>query len=221
MAVARHTPGSRRIQLSGRKTPIQARSRKMVDDILEASIRVLEREGASRFNTARVAEVAGVSVGSLYQYFPNKHALLFRLQQAEWSRTLAVLEAELQDTARPPAERLRRAITAFFRTEAEEASLRNALAEARADFRHLPEAAMHQVRVRNLVTGLLKAWLPGLSSRSRAFLAEFILVVIGAVAEEATGRSLPGQSLQRWSEATAEMLIGYLERTGLSAESGG
>ena len=48
--------------------------------ILEAAIQVLHKEGAARFTMARVAAKAGVSVGSLYQYFPNKAALLFRLQ---------------------------------------------------------------------------------------------------------------------------------------------
>ena len=51
----------------------------MVAAILEAAARILERDGLERFNTNRVAEAAGVSVGSLYQYFPNKAALLAAL----------------------------------------------------------------------------------------------------------------------------------------------
>ena len=65
-----------------RKAPKQARSTQLVADILEAANRVLEREGAARFTTIRVAETAGVSVGSLYQYFPNKLAILLTLQGA-------------------------------------------------------------------------------------------------------------------------------------------
>ncbi len=67
-------------QISSRKEPKQARSTELVSAILEAAIQVLAKEGASRFTTARVAEKAGVSVGSVYQYFPNKAAILFRLQ---------------------------------------------------------------------------------------------------------------------------------------------
>jgi DNA-binding transcriptional regulator YbjK len=52
--------------ISARKRPRQRRSEQLVDAILEAAIRVLSREGAQRFTTARVAEAAGVSVGSLY-----------------------------------------------------------------------------------------------------------------------------------------------------------
>jgi AcrR family transcriptional regulator len=61
-----------------------------VADILQAAAQVLADEGAQRFTTARVAEKAGVSVGSLYQYFPNKASILFRLQTEEWRSTTAL-----------------------------------------------------------------------------------------------------------------------------------
>jgi AcrR family transcriptional regulator len=77
----------RRAQISSRKQPKQARSADLVAAVLDAAIQVLAKEGAQRFTTARVAEKAGVSVGSLYQYFPNKAAILFRLQSDEWRQT--------------------------------------------------------------------------------------------------------------------------------------
>jgi AcrR family transcriptional regulator len=58
-----------------RKLPRQARSKATFDAIVEATTQLLLREGYDRFTTARVASRAGVSVGSLYQYFPNKTAL--------------------------------------------------------------------------------------------------------------------------------------------------
>ena len=67
--------------ISTRKQPKQARATDLVAAILEAAVQVLASEGAQRFTTTRVAEKAGVSVGSLYQYFPNKAAILFRLQK--------------------------------------------------------------------------------------------------------------------------------------------
>ena len=66
----------RRLQISSRKQPQQARSAELVAAILQAAEQVLAKEGATRFTTARVAEKAGVSVGSVYQYFPNKEAVL-------------------------------------------------------------------------------------------------------------------------------------------------
>jgi|SRR5271170_1923640 len=62
-----------------RKVPSQARSQDTVSVILEASARILEADGLRGFNTNAIAEKAGVSVGSLYQYFSNKDAILFAL----------------------------------------------------------------------------------------------------------------------------------------------
>jgi AcrR family transcriptional regulator len=62
--------------LEPRKSPVQARSQASVDAILEATIQVLLLVGKERLTTTRVAARAGVSVGTLYQYFPNKSALL-------------------------------------------------------------------------------------------------------------------------------------------------
>src|ERR1700709_461476 len=62
--------------LKARKTPVQARSEATVEAIFEGAIQVLLREGVEKLTTTRVAERAGVSVGTLYQYYPNKQALL-------------------------------------------------------------------------------------------------------------------------------------------------
>jgi AcrR family transcriptional regulator len=59
-----------------RKSASQARSRETVDALLRATARLLVRDGYERTNTNKIAEAAGVSVGSLYQYFPNKEALV-------------------------------------------------------------------------------------------------------------------------------------------------
>src|SRR6202045_1281123 len=71
--------------LEPRKSPVQARSAASVDAILQATIQVLLSVGKERLTTTRVALRAGVSVGTLYQYFPNKRALL----QAALKRHLA------------------------------------------------------------------------------------------------------------------------------------
>ena len=85
----------RRPQISSRKQPQQVRSTELVTAILDAAVQVLAKEGAQRFTTLRVAERAGVSIGSLYQYFPNKAAILFRLQSDEWLQTTALLRGIL------------------------------------------------------------------------------------------------------------------------------
>lgn len=80
-----------------RKEPAQARSKALVDAIIEATARVLIARGLEGLNTNEVAAVAGVSVGSLYQYFPSKEALLASLIERElgddMTQAYALLEA--------------------------------------------------------------------------------------------------------------------------------
>src|SRR5215475_2022291 len=71
-----HLPLNSRVVLEPRKSPVQARSTASVDAILEATVQVLLDVGKERLTTTKVALRAGVSVGTLYQYFPNKSALL-------------------------------------------------------------------------------------------------------------------------------------------------
>ncbi|WP_233171801.1 TetR/AcrR family transcriptional regulator [Dyella sp. ASV21] len=74
-----------------RRTPQQQRSRGTVDVIVEAATRVLARLGWAKFTTNEVARVAGVSVGSLYQYFPSKLALAEAIRQRHLDNVLAAL----------------------------------------------------------------------------------------------------------------------------------
>jgi AcrR family transcriptional regulator len=74
-----------------KKRPRQERSRATVDYILAAAARILSQDGASRFSTNRIARTAGVAVASLYQYFPNKEAIV----QALFERELSEERAEL------------------------------------------------------------------------------------------------------------------------------
>ena len=65
--------------LNPRKTPIQVRSQASVNAILQATVQVLRKEGLAKLTTKKIAARAGVSIGTLYQYFPNKNALLHLL----------------------------------------------------------------------------------------------------------------------------------------------
>jgi AcrR family transcriptional regulator len=83
-----------------RNQPKQSRSRATVNVILEAMIRVLDQEGYEAATTTRVAEVAGVSIGTLYQYFSNRDAILDALQDRELTRAWEFMEAMLNDAHR-------------------------------------------------------------------------------------------------------------------------
>ena len=65
--------------VSQRRKPTQARARATMDMIFEATARIIERNGIAALNTNRIAERAGISIGSLYEYFPNKDAILIAM----------------------------------------------------------------------------------------------------------------------------------------------
>ena len=79
--------------LSPRKKPRQARAAVTVDAIFEACIQLLISDGLDRLTTTRVAERAGVSVGTMYQYFPHKHALIYALNERYLEALAARVEA--------------------------------------------------------------------------------------------------------------------------------
>ncbi|RVB24886.1 TetR/AcrR family transcriptional regulator, partial [Mesorhizobium sp. M7A.F.Ca.CA.004.05.1.1] len=74
-----------------RKAPRQQRSRATVDTIVEAAARVLARRGWAHFTTNETASAAGVSVGSIYQYFPNKLALAEEIRKRHLDAVLAAI----------------------------------------------------------------------------------------------------------------------------------
>ncbi|WP_440216984.1 TetR/AcrR family transcriptional regulator [Chromobacterium piscinae] len=84
-----------------RKAPRQARSRAMVDAIVEAGARVLDARGWAGFTTNEVAGVAGVSIGSLYQYFPDKTALVDAIRRRHFDAVLAALRRAVDGQAAP------------------------------------------------------------------------------------------------------------------------
>jgi AcrR family transcriptional regulator len=98
---------------TGKTKPQQARSRVTVDAILEAAIRIFESEGPDAATTSRIAEVAGVSVGTLYQYFANRDAILNALQDREFLRASALLSNLLGKPGRADHEVARAVVEAL------------------------------------------------------------------------------------------------------------
>ena len=89
-------------QLAPRKAPKQRRSKATVEAILEATARVLVDEGYEKASTNRIAKVAGVSIGSLYQYFPGKEALVLALVQQHCDEMIQLLVTSVESLADVP-----------------------------------------------------------------------------------------------------------------------
>jgi AcrR family transcriptional regulator len=98
------------LPLSPRKAPLQARARVTHDAILEAATHIIAQGGLAAFNTNAVAERAGVSIGSLYQYFPNKDALMVALIHRQQAQQLEVLIAAVDRVSGENLETVIRAL---------------------------------------------------------------------------------------------------------------
>jgi AcrR family transcriptional regulator len=101
---------SRVKETSVRRRPQQRRSRETVEAVLDAVVRILKREGADAMTTNRIAEVAGVSIGSIYQYFPDKRAIFIALHERHIHQIDRVIQSTLVEHARSSLEELMRAM---------------------------------------------------------------------------------------------------------------
>jgi AcrR family transcriptional regulator len=90
---------ARKPAIKPRKSAAQERSRATVAALIEATARILVSEGFDKASTNRIAEVAGVSVGSLYQYFPNKEALVVALAERHHQEIMQVVRGTLDEIA--------------------------------------------------------------------------------------------------------------------------
>ncbi|QAY76499.1 TetR family transcriptional regulator [Sphingosinicella sp. BN140058] len=199
-------------QVSSRKAPKQARSNALVAAVLDAAVQVLTSEGAGRFTMARVAERAGVSVGSLYQYFPNKASILFRLQSDEWHRTADLLRSILEDGASPPTARLRTLVHAFIRSECEEAPVRLALADAAPLYRDAPEALSARSESASIFRSFIDEALPGTTEGLRRQAGDLIKMTLSRVGSSFSELPRTDPEIDDFASALADMLCAYVER---------
>ncbi|AIC20099.1 TetR family transcriptional regulator [Pseudomonas chlororaphis] len=204
-------------QVSSRKAPKQARSTELVAAILEAATQVLAREGAQRFTTARVAEKAGVSIGSLYQYFPNKAAILFRLQSDEWQQTTQMLRSILEDLGKAPLERLRVLVRVFIQSECEEARMRVALNDAAPLYRHAPEAQAVKAQGERIFQVFMEEALPDAPQATRALAADLITTTLSSVGKEFSETPRSAAEIQTYADAMADMFCAYLTQLARGA----
>ena len=97
-------PKATKASISPRKTPKQQRSKSLTEAILEASTRILSTLGYDAATTNRVAEMAGVSIGSLYQYFPNRDALIAGVIERHLKKQKEAFEQVIASHDGEPAE---------------------------------------------------------------------------------------------------------------------
>jgi AcrR family transcriptional regulator len=164
-----------------RKNPQQARSGALVDALVEATVRVLSADGYKGATTKRIAQVAGVSVGSLYQYFPNKEALVYAVSQRHYEDLLGRLAL----ISLAPTRQLREAVAEFVQCMIDGHALDPEVHRAVTEqmLRLGPDSyAETQQRALAMVEGLLRARSAEVKVRDPAFAAWLLVTTAeGAV----------------------------------------
>jgi AcrR family transcriptional regulator len=113
-----------------RKIPTQARARDTIEVIFEATARLVERSGRARLSTNAIAERAGISIGTLYHYFPSKEAILVAMARRELeAHGAAVRQAMSEAQTKPSAEPEREIVRALLRAFDNRLSARRAAIE--------------------------------------------------------------------------------------------
>ncbi|MDX2264733.1 MAG: TetR/AcrR family transcriptional regulator [Hyphomicrobiales bacterium] len=167
--------------ISLRKLPSQTRSEALVDAIIEAAVRILLRDGYPKLTTKTVAEVAGVSVGSLYQYFPNKQAILAEIIRRRTGEIVTALlrACEGAETVEAFSQVL---VMTFLSEKHKKAALSAALREpmAEIDGRAIMEEGLHDL-VRRLSDVLPRVLTRPLTPEEANRLALAVVAIEGAV----------------------------------------
>ena len=203
------------------RKPKQARAQATWSAILQAATRIIETEGEAAFTTNRAAETAGVSIGTLYQYFPNKAAILFRLQTDEWRRTSELLREIVGDTTQPPMDRLRTLVRVFLRSECEEATFRMALGDAAPRYREEPEATAARASGAGVILELLKEALPAADAQAVALAARLVEDTLGQVGCAYSETARTDAEIDAYAEAMADMFCAYLRSLAAPPHSEG
>jgi AcrR family transcriptional regulator len=151
-------PRASQIVLEPRKLPVQARSNASVSAILEATVQVLLDVGKERLTTTRVAQRAGVSVGTLYQYFPNKSALLQAVLRNHLESIAQALEAVCrEEKTGPVTEMVTKLVNTFLEAKMKHLKTSIALYSVSSDVDGMKIACEIASRVTRAIASALSA----------------------------------------------------------------
>jgi len=151
-----HLPQHSQLLLKPRKSPVQARSAATVEAIREATIQVLLGMGKERLTTTRVAFRAGVSVGTLYQYFPNKRALLQAALKRHLDEVTNAVERVCREQRGNTLEQMATAvIAAFLNAKMQDAKTSVALYSVSSDVDGAKMAQRAGLRANKAIIGML------------------------------------------------------------------
>jgi AcrR family transcriptional regulator len=201
--------------LKPRKAASQERSRATVDALVEATARILVRDGFDKASTNRIAEVAGVSVGSLYQYFPSKEALVAAVAERHRHEIMGAVLGELADVMSAPVDKaVRKLVAVAVKAHRVDPKLHRVLAE------QIPRVGKHEKleAFSQEYYGLFKTYLESHRGELRVDdldLASFVCVTtIEALTHNAVlhnPKMLSDEAMETLIEEGTRLVTGYLK----------
>jgi AcrR family transcriptional regulator len=197
-----------------RKNATQARSRATVDALIEATARILVHDGFEKTSTNRIAEVAGVSVGSLYQYFPSKEALVAAVIDRHNEEIMGIVRTTLIEVADLPVEKaVRKLVTVAIEAHRIDPKLHRVLAEQIPRTGQLADVEAFNREIHTLV----RTYLESRRKEMRKIdldIATFICVsTIESVAHNTVlnqAEMLTEKTVKVLVDETTRMVVGYL-----------
>lgn len=196
--------------LQPRKSPVQARSTASVNAILEATIQVLLDVGKEQLTTTRVAHRAGVSVGTLYQYFPNKSALLQAALRNHLESVAEALEKVCQEERGSPLPQMvTRIVNTFLEAKIKDLKTSLALYSVSSDVDGLRIAKEAGARVNKAILSML-ATAPQPLGKDPQLVASMIQGAMGGVSRRLLESPSPEKQYQPLSEELVLMIRAYL-----------
>jgi AcrR family transcriptional regulator len=197
-----------------RKNALQARSRATVDALVEATARILVHDGFEKASTNRIAEIAGVSIGSLYQYFPSKEALVAAVIERHNEEVMGIVRAALTEVADLPINKaVRKLVTVAIEAHRINPKLHRVLAEQIPRTGQLKDIEAFNREVQTLVRTYLESRRKELR-KVDLDVATFICVsAIEAVAHNTVlhqAEMLSEKTVKTLVDETTRMVVGYL-----------
>jgi AcrR family transcriptional regulator len=197
-----------------RKNALQARSRATVDALVEATARILVHDGFEKASTNRIAEIAGVSIGSLYQYFPSKEALVAAVIERHNEEVMGIVRAALTEVADLPINKaVRKLVTVAIEAHRINPKLHRVLAEQIPRTGQLKDIEAFNREVQTLVRTYLESRRKELR-KVDLDVATFICVsAIEAVAHNTVlhgAEMLSEKMVKVLVDETTRLVVGYL-----------
>ena len=194
-----------------RKSPRQLRSQHTVDTILQATARVLSTHGYAGTNTNLIAETAGVSVGSLYQYFPNKNALIAALHNRHDNQMLDVIDGVLNSNpAATLQERVAAIVQAMLHAHMLEPALHRVLEREFPLFDLPREHSLADQDIHRRMRHLLELHRAEIAQQDRDLATYVVLRIMESLVHAAALEPPAGFSTRQLERAVVDAVMGYL-----------